>query len=306
MSEFKAIEGICDTLYADVESRHVGDTYRIFVSRPQVHHPGNKCPVLYALDGNGSYAIAESIRMMSLGLELPQMYVVSIGYPVDSFAETMAIRTRDLTPNTGGQLEATTLLFAAGGDDRYRPGGGEAFLRFLCEELRPMIEDQFDVDPNDSILGGASLGGLFPTWVLLNQPESFNRYLCISPSIWWNDEEVWQWESAYAEQHDDLQAEVFFSAGGLEMQDLLKEQVKTSEMMPPEARDAMVAAYDEFGWPRMAEITPEITEKLASRGYPGLKVHCYNMPHETHLSVFIGAMLRGLRVFYAHWQIPAG
>jgi len=304
VGDFKKIEGITNTLYADIESSHVGDTYRILVSVPLMQEPGTKYPVLYALDGNGSYAIAESIRMMSLGFELPQMYVVSIGYPVDSFAETMGIRQRDLTPNAGGELEAKTLA-GAGGDERYQPGGGEAFLRFLREELRPMIEAEFDVDPSDSILGGASLGGLFPTWVLLNQPDSFDRYLCISPSIWWNNEEVWQWEAAYAEQHDDLQAEVFFSAGGLETQDLLKEQVKTSEIMPPEARDVIAAAYDEFGWPRMAEITPEITEKLASRGYPGLKVQCFNMPYETHMSVFMGAMLRGLRVFYDHWQIPA-
>jgi len=303
VTDFKKIEGIPNTLYADIESSHVGDRFRIFVAPPMAPEPGKKYPVLYALDGNGTYSVAEAIRTMSLGFELPQMYVVSIGYPVDSFPETMAIRQRDLTPNAGGELEAAT-LGGAGGTADYPPGGGAAFLAFLREELRPMIESQFDVDPDDSIIGGASLGGLFPTWVLLTQPDSFNRYICVSPAIWWNQEEVWQWEDAYAGQHDDLQAEAFFSAGGLEMVDLLKEQVKSSQIIPAEARQAMASLYDQHGWPRMAEITPEITAKLASRGYPGLTVHCYNMPHETHMSVFNVALLRALRVFYGHWEIP--
>ncbi len=304
MVEFKKIEGLANTFFADIESKHVGDSYRIFVATPLMPEPDTKHPVLYALDGNANYAAAESIRLMSLGYELPQMHVVSIGYPVDTFAETMAVRQRDLTPNAGGALEATTLAGAGSASD-YPPGGAAAFLDFLREELRPTIEAQFDVDPDDSILGGASLGGLFPTWVLLHAPESFNRYLCVSPSIWWNGEEVWQWEEAYAASHDDLPADVFFSAGSLEVREALEEQVRNSEMMPAEARDAVAASYDEHGWPRMAEITPEITAKLESRGYPGLTVRCYNMPYETHLSVPVAAILRGLRVFYGHWEIPA-
>ena len=142
MTDFKKIEGIPNTLYADIESSHVGDRFRIFVAPPMAPEPGKKYPVLYALDGNGTYSVAEAIRTMSLGFELPQMYVVSIGYPVDSFPETMAIRQRDLTPNAGGELEAAT-LGGAGGTADYPPGGGAAFLAFLREELRPMIESQF-------------------------------------------------------------------------------------------------------------------------------------------------------------------
>tara|TARA_B100000424_G_scaffold81956_1_gene61394 strand:- start:2399 stop:2608 length:210 start_codon:yes stop_codon:yes gene_type:complete len=43
----------------------------------------------------------------------------------------------------------------------------------------------------------------------------------------------------HAETNDDLKADVFFTAGGLETQDLLKEQVSTSEVMPAEAREAV-------------------------------------------------------------------
>mgnify|MGYP001383359669 CR=1 FL=1 len=109
----------------------------------------------------------------------------------------------------------------------------------------------------------------------------------------------------HAETNDDLKADVFFTAGGLETQDLLKEQVSTSEVMPAEAREAVAAAYEKHGWPRMAEITPEITAKLQSRGYPNLNVYCYNLPYETHMSVPVSAIVRGLRVFYGHWEIPS-
>ena len=78
------------------------------------------------------------------------------------------------------------------------------------------------MDPNDATIAGISLGGLFPSWVLLNQPETFQRYVIISPSIWWNQEEVWKWESHFAQNHNDINAKVFVTAGGLETSEELK------------------------------------------------------------------------------------
>ncbi|MBW2368092.1 MAG: alpha/beta hydrolase, partial [Deltaproteobacteria bacterium] len=215
-----------------------------------------------------------------------------------SILATMSIRSRDLTPNTGGAYEKDML--GEMGLANHGFGGGPKFLEFLLDELKPLIDDTFAVDPHDSIIAGCSLGGLFLTWVLFNKPGSFTRYICISPAIWWNKEEVWQWEENFAANNDDLKAQVFFTAGGLETVEKLKVQMVNSPM----TTETVIKLYDEHGWPRMAEITPEITAKLKSRAYPSLEIHCFNMPDETHMSVAPPALTRGLRVFFGHWQVP--
>ena len=57
---------------------------------------------------------------------------------------------------------------------------------------------------------------------------------------------------------------------------------------------AMIAWFEEHGWPRTAEIGPEFADKLRSRNYAGLKIHYHNMPDETHMSVPPAVILRGL------------
>ena len=37
---------------------------------------------------------------------------------------------------------------------------------------------------------GQSLGGLLATEILFNQPQLFDNYIIISPSLWWDDEKL--------------------------------------------------------------------------------------------------------------------
>ena len=64
--------------------------------------------------------------------------------------------------------------------------------------------------------------------------------------------------------------------------------------------------YDKYGWPKMAEITPVFVDKLKLRGYKNLKIHCHNMPDESHSSVAPGAISRGLRYVFDHWDPSKG
>jgi hypothetical protein len=41
---------------------------------------------------------------------------------------------------------------------------------------------------------------------------------------------------------------------------------------------------------------------LRSRNYAGLKIHCHNMPDETHMSVPPAVISRGLRYVFGHWR----
>jgi predicted alpha/beta superfamily hydrolase len=292
--------------YRDIKSDAVGETFRIFISEPNMMEPGKKYPVIYMLDGNGTFGMATDVaRILSMGGEIPNAYVVAVGYSVDNgFMGTMDKRFRDYTPTLGGPLEAATKA-QFDPTDSVKPGGGPAFLKFLQDELKPAIEADYAVDPGDATIAGVSLGGLLPAWVLLTAPETFQRYVIISPSIWWNGEEVWQWEEATAAARKDIEATVFVTAGGLEKQSLMKQQVSAMAAIEGPGQAAMqqtVALYEQYGWLRMASITPEFADKLKSRNYPGLTIDCYNFPDETHMSVGAGALSRGLRYVFGHWQ----
>ena len=300
------MNGLFEAEYRDLTSNAVGETFRIFVAKPGVVEPGKKYPVIYMLDGNAFFATAmEAQRMMAMGGEIPPAFVVGIGYAVDTgFAATMGKRYRDYTPTVGSEVEAALKAqFDPAGE--LEAGGAPAFLKFLREELKPAIETAYPIDPDDATIAGASLGGLCPAWVLLTQPDTFQRYVLISPSIWWNQEEVWQWEARCSDAQDDLNAHVFVTAGGLETVDLIQVQMQAMKQADTPLKGLLeqsVMAYEKYGWPRMAEITPEFVEKLQSRSYPNLRICCHNMPDETHMSVAAGALSRGLRYVFGHWS----
>ena len=210
----------------------------------------------------------------------------------------IAKRNRDYPPTDAGDYARTMLgpTFAA---------GGSAFLRFLIQELKPELETRYAIDAGNATFFGSSLGGLFGAWTLLTSPTTFQRYILASPAITWNDEEVWRWEQACADARRDLAATVFLSAGELEAADTARryalETAEKNPMLRPRIK-AMIAWFEEHGWPRTAEIGPEIANKMRSRNYPGLKIHCHNMPDETHMSVPPAVISRGLRYVFDHWR----
>lgn len=80
--------------------------------------------------------------------------------------------------------------------DEYTPvkdpthkGGGLAadYARFLIEELKPAIDARFRTlpDPENTGVGGSSLGGLVSLHLALKYPNVFRRAAVMSPSVWW-------------------------------------------------------------------------------------------------------------------------
>jgi len=68
-------------------------------------------------------------------------------------------------------------------------GGSAKFIEFLEKEVKPLAEKQYHVEKGGTIIG-QSLGGLLATEILLKKPELFDRYLIISPSLWWDRESL--------------------------------------------------------------------------------------------------------------------
>jgi len=173
-------------------SKAVGDSFEIRVLLPPMI-PGeqSRFPVVYMTDVHNGFIIDDDeMRLMMLG-DVPRFIAVGIGYPAaPSIMQGLVIRARDLTPvvakaEVGGS-------FPIAGTIRPSPesGGAAKFLAFIRDELIPFIDAKYPTNPKDRAYWGDSLGGLFGTYVLFTKPETFNRYILGSPSLWWANEDA--------------------------------------------------------------------------------------------------------------------
>lgn len=298
-SRSTAIEGLLECEYFDIRSNNVADVFRIFVAKPPSLPAGRRAPAIYVADGNGGFEIVLGIqRMLAWGGEAPPAYVVGLGYPTeDGYQRAIEKRNRDYTPSDGGEHGAILGVDVA--------PGASAFLRFLVEELKPQLATRYAIDEQDATFFGASLGGLFGAWSLLNAPTTFQRYILASPFISWNNEEIWKWEHAFAAANVDLSARVFVAAGEFETAEHGRRSAlhvaKSNPLLRAQVEN-MIARFDAHGWPRTAEIALEFCSKLQARAYCSARVYGCNFPGETHISVSPAVISRGLRYVFDQWQ----
>lgn len=69
---------------------------------------------------------------------------------------------------------------------RAKPGGSSDFRSFIREELKPWIEAKYRTSGRNAVIG-ESLGGLFIIETLMEDPNLFDDYIAINPSLWWNN-----------------------------------------------------------------------------------------------------------------------
>lgn len=131
-----------------------------------------KYPVIYFLDGNRHFHSLTGIQeFLSEGpyASLPEAILVGI---------LNTDRTRDLTP-TSVEPDPNEKFGFHGG------GGNDRFLTFLKTELMPEIATNYRTNGYRTLIGH-SFGGLTVLNTLLTQPEIFNSYIAIDPSVWWD------------------------------------------------------------------------------------------------------------------------
>jgi predicted alpha/beta superfamily hydrolase len=69
---------------------------------------------------------------------------------------------------------------------QWRHGRGEAFVAFLADTLKPIIDHDFRTLPDreHTIVGGSSMGGLISLYALCARPDVYGSALVMSPSLW--------------------------------------------------------------------------------------------------------------------------
>ena len=76
----------------------------------------------------------------------------------------------------------------------FKMGGGEgrSYGRLLMEELKPLIDKSYRTltGPENTGLGGSSLGGLVSLYLGFAHPEVFGKIAVMSPSLWWDHRSI--------------------------------------------------------------------------------------------------------------------
>lgn len=170
--------GTIDTIHSNI----LNEQRNIWVYVP----PGDntdkqRYPVVYLLDGDDHfYSVVGMIQQLSSvngNTICPKMIVVGI---------PNTDRTRDLTP-THVDVDPPFMDSASSATS----GGGAHFASFIEKELIPYIDSMYPTAPYRMLIGH-SFGGLAVMNILIHQPRSFNSYIAIDPSMWWDHQKLLQ------------------------------------------------------------------------------------------------------------------
>lgn len=216
-------------------------------------------PVIYLLDGSADedfIHIAGLVQFNSFEWinQVPKSIVVGIA-TVD--------RRRDFTfPTT---LEEDKKRFPT-------TGHSAKFIAFIEKELQPFIDKKYKTTESKTIIG-QSLGGLLETEILLSKPFLFNKYVIVSPSLWWNNGSILNLDSEIFKENFKQSIEIYVAVG--------KEGLTPTEI------------------PRVMEVDANLlAEKLTKSKSKSVKTYFDYFPEENHGSILHTAVFNSFKFFY--------
>ncbi|NQE60368.1 alpha/beta hydrolase [Caulobacter sp. RHG1] len=250
-----------------IRAKASGRDYEIFVKTPpgydKPQNAGRRYPVIYLTDGPYTFQVASGISRVPFSQGLfDEFVIVGLSWakgdpPADS-------RRRDLTPWRDPEIKGET-------------GGGPAHFAFLKDEVMPLVERRYRLDPAQRTLAGQSYGAIFGLWVLFHAPETFQNYILTSPSIWYADRQALKDEADYAAAHKDLKATLYMATGSREH---------------PGAGGCPGCEHD------MVADQALLATSLKSRNYPGLRVRTSLVEDGFHETTFPVGLMRGMQGLY--------
>ena len=182
-----------------VSADQIGENYKIRVGLPADYNPAlNSYASIYVLDGEDDFEfVANRCKEISDSLDATNVVVVSIGYGRN--------RSIDYTPT---KMSSVT-------------GGGPEFLKFIENQLIPVIENTYQVDTARSsrVILGHSYGGLFGTYAFCTNNKVFGNYILLSPSLWFDSMVSMQMEKDHRAAISNKEQLVFMGIGGAEEED---------------------------------------------------------------------------------------
>ncbi|MEP7377321.1 MAG: alpha/beta hydrolase-fold protein [Chitinophagaceae bacterium] len=218
-----------------------------------------KYPVIYLLDGSADedfIHVAGIVQFNNFSWinRVPKSIVVGIA-TVD--------RRRDFTyPTT---IEEDKKSFPT-------TGQSAKFIAFMEKDLQPFIEKKYKAGVSKTIIG-QSLGGLLATEILLKKPTLFNKYIIISPSLWWDDGSLLKFKPDILQNTAPQKTAVYIAAG--------KEGLGLSKT------------------PHVMEVDANLlAEKIRNIKTKNVNVYFDYLPQEDHATICHQAVFNAFRVLY--------
>ena len=165
--EKQIVIGKVDSLYSKI----LQEQREIWIHLPEGFDSSKQYPVMYVLDASQHFYVITGMLKQLTPWQIPNSIVVGI---------TNTDRIRDFTP--------TNVPFQRGHKSE-TSGGANNFIKFIDEELKPFINNKYPTENNSTIVGH-STGGLFVLYSYLYHESSFDNYLAIDPSLWWDKENL--------------------------------------------------------------------------------------------------------------------
>lgn len=231
----------------------------IYLPEGYNQNDSTKYPIIYLLDGSADEDFIHIVGLVQFNSfewikQIPKSIVVGIA-TVD--------RRRDFTfPTTIPE------------DKKAYPTSGHSnkFIAFMEKELQPYIEKKYKGSANKTIIG-QSLGGLVATEILLKKPTLFNRYIIISPSLWWDNGSLLNQEIKLLQNNFSQQTDIYIGVG--------KEGLTPTEN------------------PRVMEVDSNVlADKIKELKNKNIKVYFDYLPQENHATIMHQAVSNSFKLLY--------
>ena len=218
-----------------------------------------KYPVIYLLDGSADEDFIHIVGLVQFNNfswinRIPKTIVVGIAN-VD--------RKRDFTYASTIEEE----------QKRYKTAGHSGkFINFIEKELQPFINKKYKTTASKTIIG-QSLGGLLATEILFKKPLLFDKYIIISPSLWWDNGSLLNYKSAILQANFSQKTDIYIGVG--------KEGLAPSTI------------------PHVMEVDANLlTEKIQSTQSKNVHVNLDYLPQEDHATITHQAVFNAFRILY--------
>ncbi|MDB4076584.1 alpha/beta hydrolase-fold protein [Porticoccaceae bacterium] len=230
--------------------------YELYIKLPKNYSKEKRYPVVYMTDAMYSFQIVSGATRFPINFgRMENIMLVGISWQKD-FRPDFS-RQRDYTPTKDKSWKSPT-------------GSANNHLEFIRRDVISYIENKYSVDPNNRTYVGNSLGGLFGAYILLTKPDTFQNYVLGSPSFWYDNEIIFEFESNFSKSHTALEADVYIAVG---------------ERETPEYTNSRN---------NMVELSQKFYTILNERGYKGLNVKFHIIPSANHATAFPTTAIQGL------------
>lgn len=245
----------------EIQSKELGENRILNIYLPEGYNPAEntKYPVIYLLDGSADEDFIHISGLVQFNSfewinQVPKSIVVGIA-TVD--------RKRDFTFPTTIENDKTRFPTT---------GHSEKFIAFIEKELQPFIDKKYRTNNSKTIIG-QSLGGLLETEILLKKPSLFNKYVIVSPSLWWNNGSLLDLDSEILKENFNQQTDIYIAVG--------KEGLTPTEI------------------PRVMEVDANLlAEKIKASKSKNIKVYFDYFPEENHGTILHPAVANSFKFFY--------